>query len=373
MKNFVDWNPAACQYIFSARTLDTLKWGCLMGNLQGIKTEPGICEAGGDCMSKFIYSFGIILFGLSLGYMTQILVRRDRIKLPIDIDLLRILLQRIALLFVNPIAVVGAIWVVSLKSATLAALPFVGLFALLAGGGIALGVARMFKLSPQKTGSLYGCGAFTNIGAIGALICFVFLGEKGFALVPIYKLFEELSYYAIGFPIAKYYSSRTSEERIRDHLKNLTRDPFILVTLSSIILGGLLNFSAVDRPEFYKTIIAVFVPLMTIMLLTSIGLALRFRRVRDYLQECVSVSIIKFIFIPILATSLAYMIGLAKIDEGLPLKVVMILSCMPVAFIALIPPSIYDLDLDLANSCWFFTTALLVIVLPILLVVINWV
>jgi hypothetical protein len=299
------------------------------------------------------------------------LVRRELIKLPIHIDVLRKLLQRIALLFVNPVAVGGAIWVVSLKSATLAALPFVGLFALLAGGGIALGVARMFKLSPQKTGSLYGCGAFTNIGAIGALICFVFLGEKGFALVPIYKLFEELSYYAIGFPIAKYYSSSTREERIRDHLKNLTRDPYILMALSSMIIGGVLNFTGVARPEFYKTVIAVFVPLLTILLLTSIGLALRFKRIRDYLQECVSVSIIKFILIPILATSLAYMIGLAKIDEGLPLKVVMILSCMPVAFIALIPPSIYDLDLDLANSCWFFTTALLIFVLPGLLFILG--
>ena len=324
-------------------------------------------------MSKFIYSFGIILFGLSLGYMIQILVRRERIGLPIDIDALRIRLQSIALLFVNPIAVIGAIWVVSLKKATLVALPFVGLFALLSGGAIALGVARMFKLTPQKTGSMYVCGAFTNIGSIGALVCFVFLGEKGFALVLIYKLFEELSYYAIGFPIAKYYSSSTKEERIRDNLKNLARDPFILMALSSIIIGGLLNFSGVDRPEFYATIIAVFVPLMTIMLLTSIGLALRFRRLREYLRECVSLSIIKFIFIPIMATSLAYMMGYAKIDQALPLKVVMILSCMPVAFTALIPPSIYDLDLDLANSCWFFTTVLLVIVLPILLVLIKWV
>jgi predicted permease len=322
-------------------------------------------------MTKFIYSFGIILFGLSLGYMIQILVGRNWISLSIPIDGLRKLLQRIALLFVNPVAIVGAIWVVSLKNATLAALPFIGLFALLAGGVLALGAARMLKLTPQKTGALYGCGAFTNIGSIGALVCFVFLGEMGFALVPIYKLFEELSYYSIGFPIAKYYSSTTKEERVGDRLKSLSRDPFILVALSSIITGGLLNFTGIDRPEFYRTIIAVFVPLGTIMLLTSIGLALKFRRVRDYLRECVSVSIIKFIFVPILTASLAYMIGFGKIDAGLPLKVVMILSCMPVAFNALIPPSIYDLDLDLANSCWFFTTSLLIFVLPGLLFILG--
>ncbi|MDX1708930.1 MAG: hypothetical protein R3274_10045 [Desulfobacterales bacterium] len=322
-------------------------------------------------MSKFIYSFSIILFGLSLGYVIQVLVKQQRIKLPLHIDDLRKLLQRIALLFLNPIAIVGAIWVVSLKSVALVALPFIGLSALLAGGVMALGVAHMFKLEPQKTGAFYGCGAFTNIGSIGAMVCFVFLGEKGFALVPIYKLFEELSYYSIGFPIAKFYSSSSSEERISDRIKSLSRDPFILVALSSIVIGGLLNFSGVHRPDFYKNIISVFVPLGTILLLTSIGLALKFRKVRDYLKECVSVSVIKFVLVPILATSLAYFFGFSRIDNGLPLKVVMILASMPVAFNALIPPSIYDLDLDLANSCWFFTTALLVIVLPVLLFLIT--
>ncbi len=322
-------------------------------------------------MSKFIYSFGIILFGLSLGYIIQILVRREWIKLPIHINDLRKLLQRIALLFLNPVAIVGAIWVVSLKSVALVALPFIGLFALLAGGVIALGAAKLLKLEPRKTGALYGCGAFTNIGSIGAMVCFVFLGETGFALVPIYKLFEELSYYGIGFPIAKYYSSSESQELISDRIKSLTRDPFILVAVSSIIIGGLLNFSGVRRPDFYKSIINLFVPLGTILLLTSIGLALRFRKVRDYIKECMSVSVIKFILVPMLATSVAYMMGFGNIDAGLPLKVVIILSSMPVAFNALIPPSIYDLDLDLANSCWFFTTSLLIMVLPILLFILN--
>ena len=322
-------------------------------------------------MAKFVYSFGIIIFGLALGYIFQILVSRKLIKLPIPIDDLRKLLQKVALLFLNPVAIVGAIWVVSIKNVGLIALPFVGLFALLTGGALALGVARMLRLAPKKTGALYGCGSFTNIGSIGALICFVFIGETGFALVPIYKIFEELSYYAIGFPIAKYYSSSTHTEKVSDHLKNLARDPFILVALSSIVLGGILNLSGVSRPELYRTVISVFVPLATIMLLSSIGLAMKFRRVRDYLPECVSVSVIKFALVPVLATSLAYLLGFGKIEGGLPLQVVIILSSMPVAFNALIPPSIYDLDLDLANSCWFFTTAMLIFVLPALVFIIN--
>lgn len=322
-------------------------------------------------MLKFITSFSIIFFGLALGYAVQVLVNRQIIKLPMPMDRMRKSLQYIALLFLNPVAVVGAIWIVNVHNIRIATLPFIGLFALVTGGLLALGTAKLLGLGPKKTGALYGCGSFTNIGSIGALVCFVFLGEAGFALVAIYKIFEEVSYYGIGFPIAKYYSGASSAEGKWDRLKGLARDPFIIVAVSSITLGALLNYSNIARPLFYGTVNAVFVPLGTILLLTSIGMALKFKRVRDYIKESIAVSMIKFCMVPLLTTMLALMIGLGNIDQGLPLKVVIILSSMPVAFNALIPPSIYDLDLDLANSCWFVTTAMLILVLPALLVIIS--
>ena len=188
---------------------------------------------------------------------------------------------------------------------------------------------------------------------------------------PSFYFHSELFYYAIGFPIAKYYSRSNQEESFLDRIKSLARDPFIIIALSSIVLGGFLNTSGVPRPEFFKTVISVFVPLLTIMLLTSIGMAMQFRRIHDYLPECIAVAAIKFALVPAMTISLAYLLGLGDVQDGQPLKVVIILSSMPVAFNALIPPSIYDLDLDLANSCWFFTTLLLVIELPALLYIIN--
>jgi predicted permease len=154
-------------------------------------------------------------------------------------------------------------------------------------------------------------------------------------------------------------------------LKLLVRDPYLIVAVTAITIGGYLNVNGVHRPEFYKTVISVLVPLLTLMLLISIGMAMKFRKLGAYLRECLSISLIKFVLVPVLATLPAYFLGYGHIQNGLPLKVVLILSSMPVAFNALIPPSIYNLDLDLANSCWFFTTALLALVLPMLLLIIN--
>jgi len=318
-------------------------------------------------VAKLLTSFTVILAGLLLGYAIQVLAARGVIRLPLPVDSVRKGLQRSALLFVNPVAIVGATWIVSIRDAALAALPLVGLFAIVTGGVLALGAARILRLPPKKTGALFCCGSFTNIGSIGALVCYLYLGEPGFALVPIYKIFEELSYYSIGFPIAKHYSGSSVVEGRWDRVRVLLRDPLILVSVTALLLGGALNASGIDRPAIYGPVNAVLIPLQAFMLLVSVGLALRFRRVGDYLRESAAVAAIKFAAVPALTCALAVSLGFGRIDGGLPLKVVLILSSMPVAFNALIPPSIYDLDLDLANSCWFVTTALLAAVLPALL------
>ena len=325
--------------------------------------------------SKLIYSFSLILFGLLVGYAIQKLHDRLLNRFPISIEALRKWLQRTALLFVNPVAILGAVWIVRIHDIGLAALPFICIFAIVAGGLWALMASWILGHGPKKTGAMFCCGAFTNNGSIGALLCFIFLGEPGFALVPIYKLFEEFSYYSIGFPVARHYSgsAAAADEGTWCRIMRLVRDPLIIVSLSSIVLGGILNASGLQRPAFYEIVNAVFIPLGTVMLLISIGLAFRFRKVQDYLKEGITIAAIKFIMVPVMASFLAWVIGFGDINGGLPLKVVIILSSMPVAFIALIPPSIYDLDIDLANSCWFITTALLAVVMPSLLFVIHFV
>ena len=324
-------------------------------------------------MTHFLFSFSIITGSLATGYLVQQLVARQWLWLPVTLDTARKALQKIALLFVLPVTIASAIWIANVRTTAIAALPLFGFGAIMLGGISALVLARAMGLSAYKSGAFYACGSFTNIGSMGALICYVYLGEAGFALVPIYKIFEEITYYSIGFPIAKYFSGteHADNENALDRIKRLTKDPFILVAVSSILIGAALNFAGLPRPACFSIINAFFIPLGTGLLLVSIGLAMKFKSVRFYLKECLAVSAIKFLIVPLVISGAAYLIGYGAIDNGLPLRVIIILTSMPVAFIALIPPSIYDLDLDLANSCWFFSTACLVWVLPLLLVIIR--
>jgi hypothetical protein len=323
-------------------------------------------------MSRFLFTFGLIIFGLSLGYFIQRMVRERIIRLPISLDHLRKVLLTSALLFINPITVVGVIWVMELKDPRIVTLPFLGMSAIFLGGLLALWFSKLLRLERKQTGSLLTCGSFTNLGTLGGLVCYIFLGEMGFALVYIYRLFEEFIYYTVGFPVAKLFGSSSGErEGLLNRVKKLATDAFILVSLCSLVLGGVLNLSGIKRPESYQTVNSILIPLGALLLIVSIGLAMKVSKVRNYLKECVAVSAIKFLIVPAAITSLALLLGYREMAGGLPIKVVILLSSMPVAFNALIPPSLYDLDVDLANSCWLFTTSLFIIVLPVLYLVLK--
>jgi predicted permease len=322
-------------------------------------------------MTRLLFSFGIIIFGITLGYAVQRLDGNGMIKLPLSTVDLRKFLQKCAIIYLSPIAIAGAIWIVKIESARLIALPFISVGAFVSGGFLALAAARLLKLPPQKTGSLFSCGSFSNTGGIGMLVCFVFLGESGFAFVPIFRLFEEMYIYGVGFPAIRSFNRDVPDTGTSKKMISLFKDPFVLSVLMGILTGFIMNISGIRRPEFFSLVNSILVPFMTFIMLVSIGLSLRFSRVKNYIRESVCISAIKFVLVPVLMTSVALSLGFQKIDNGLPLKVVIILSSMPVAFNALIPPSIYDLDVDLANSCWFVTTAMLAIVLPVLLLIVS--
>ena len=93
-------------------------------------------------------------------------------------------------------------------------------------------------------------------------------------------------------------------------------------------------------------------------------LALRFTRMASYPREVAAVVIVRHLIVPLVMIPVGIALGLAGISDGLPLKVLIIVSVMPVGFSTLVPPAIYGLDLDLANSAWLASTALLAVIIP---------
>lgn len=317
-------------------------------------------------MSKLIFTLLLITAGLICGYILQLLAEHRGQKYLSAIPRIRKRLQRTSMLGIMPVSTIGAIWIIPFGDLRVTFMPLLGAGLLLFGGILGLATATLLKQNEAQKGVMYCCGSFANIGSIGGLASFLLFGEAGFAYLALYRMFEEMVYYAIGFPIARYYSGAGKGMEFSKRLTGLLRDPFFLVATSSFFLGLTLNLLGIPRPAGYDVLNSILIPLAIFMILVSVGLSMHFTEIKRYIAPGLSISLIKFVIIPLLGGTVAYLLGFHEIHGGLPLKIVLLASSMPVAFNALVAASIYDLDLDLANSCWLITTGALIIVLPAL-------
>ncbi|MFC0471334.1 AEC family transporter [Halalkalibacter kiskunsagensis] len=322
-------------------------------------------------MGTFLYALGIIILGLCIGKVIRWLVESQRLPASLGIGRILKLLVRFVLLGINPLILIGAFWIVDLSEFNLIYLPILGVTTIILGGLLGIAVGKLLKLNRAQTGSLFVSGAFVNLGSFGTLFCFLLFGEASLAFVALFRIFEEFVYYTVAFPIAKAFGTKQGEEDNRSVILKILKDPFIIVSFTAIVIGGCLNLSSLERPIFYGHLNQTLVPISTLLLLIPIGFSMNFKSVKGYLRESFFISAIKFVIVPGIITTMAFLFGMGEMHNGMVLGVILVLSAMPPAVSSLIPPQLFKLDVDLANSSWLLNTALLFIVLPILYFVVQ--
>ncbi|MDA3956389.1 hypothetical protein, partial [Oceanispirochaeta sp.] len=293
-------------------------------------------------MMRFLLSISLIPLGLAVGLIIQSMIKHKENKDEL-VHKIRKTMQIAVLLFTNPVAFAGAVWALPLDNLEIMLLPVLGVMAISLSGIFSIFYTGRKKMAPTMRGSHFCVSFYTNIGSIGALIIYALLGEPGFILLPFYKLVEPVLYFAIGFPVA----ARFSEEKQKDKRNSMQilKDPFVMVSMGAIFLGLILNLAGLPRPAFYAGLNSVLVPVGSFLLLISIGIAMHFPSMKKYAFSTTSILVIKYVLVPLTITGAAYFMGMGKIMNGLPLKVVFILSSMPAGFLSIMPPSLYNLDL----------------------------
>jgi predicted permease len=317
----------------------------------------------------FLSSLLIIVSSLAAGVLVG---RMASPRLPSKtFEGLRRVLQGTALLVLNPMAFLGALWSLPAVDGRLILLPLVGLGTLAAAFGLGALAARWARLDPERA-LLFRTGAsFTNLGNLGALAVFLLLGERGFALVPLYKLFEELWIYGFLFPYTKTVGARIrrpEEAPTRSGwaatLGPVFRDPFVLVALASVALGLGLHASGLVRPWWYGPLNSVLVPTSSVLLLVSLGMGLRLSFSPGDVKPALGLTALKVLALPLVSLALTGLCGFWT--QPLVWKTALILSAMPMAFLSLIPPALYGLDQRFPATAWAFTMVSLAVTLPVL-------
>lgn len=312
-----------------------------------------------------IYSFSIIFGSLFFGYFLQ---RKGIVSQTKEVSSL---IVKSTFRFISPVILCLSFWKLNLKIISIWTLPFVGLatamMLLIAGKYF----ASLYKLPDKQKGSFIASAAFSNIGyTLGGFLCFILFGEMGLALAIIYTLYYTPLFYTIGFYVAEYYGHE-KRVRIGKSLKGMFTEDVRLLPSIGLLCGVFLNFGKVQRPEFFALLTKILVPLATFGYFASIGLTFRFGAVKQFKKVCFSMSLLKFVFAPMLGLALAYVLGYHRILDGLPMKIVLVESSMPVALSALLLPMFFDIDRDLANACWLVTTFMMVIIIPLLMAIVT--
>ena len=318
-------------------------------------------------------TFLVLIVGIFSGYLCQKLIKKNNWLTTVSKNEISIFLQKLAMLCFVSVTYIGSLWIFNLDSIVkMISLPLVGAVSVATGGFFAVMIAKYYHYNRVDIGSMFSCGYFSNNVTLGGMICFFYLGEEGYALVPIFTFLIHILYYGLGYPIAHMYAKDFVEQKeTSKKIIEVIKDPFFYIGVGAVMVGIFLNLSTLKRPEAYKLINEILIPLTTFILLFSVGLTFKFSRVSKYLKECLLISFVKFIAVPIIILVIALLLGYQSINIGLPLKVSLILAAMPVAFNSVIAANIYKLNVDLVNSCWIFTTFAILFVLPLLHFVIN--
>lgn len=241
---------------------------------------------GGNPIEKLLFLFLIILIGVILDIAFK---WWESIKKTNNVNRILGVSTKLVLFVINPLILIGIFWNTSIENMKLALLPILGAICLILGGIFSLIAANLFKLDRAKKGSMFVSGSFTNLGALGTMFCFSSLGETSLVYVALFRLLEDFIYYTVGYPVAKAYGkSEQKKDKLSQVILRVAKNPFIIVAVIGITIGGALSFSTIDRPESYNTLIEILVPLSTLLLMIPIGYSIRLGAIKNYIKESIA-------------------------------------------------------------------------------------
>ncbi|MFA5447390.1 MAG: hypothetical protein WC233_03840 [Sphaerochaeta sp.] len=298
-----------------------------------------------------------------VSYTTRRLLPRLALEHEKSLCILSKRLKILAMFFIEPFSMFSSIWSFSFDEMSVASFPLIGILLMLLVASSILFITKILRFEPNQAASMFTSGAFSNILTFGGLTAFLLFGIEGYTLIILLNLFIVPVTYFVGYPVSRQIGlgQPLKEGFSRQALANA---PFLVIPFVAFIAGGICNFVKIDQPQLMISLRSILIPSNTVLLGISIGLTLRFEAIGRYWKEIGWIFFVKFIISPTIMMIISLLFGLRHVMGGLPFKVAIIASVMPVGFNALIPPALYGFDLDLANSAWIASMFAFIMILP---------
>jgi len=307
--------------------------------------------------------FAVLLGGLVLGYLSA-----SRFDLPAYWT--KRIMTTVLVSF-NWLIALFVIWSMKLSSQIIW-LPIAGFCLMLLITAISVILFSRLNLSRKSRLTLILAGALSNTGYTGgAFVCYALFGVAGLGLANIYLLLCLPTFYLVFLPLLKLHELRIKNSDARFSIRDML-DLRCLV-IPAIIAAIVLNLTGVKQPafitEFY--IIDIFVYVASSLSFFAIGLQVKLRRLKDYINLYFMLGAVKFILTPVMAFLIIWLLSVTgKNLTGLARNVLIVLSTSPSAVLMVTMSNVFNLDGPLASVLWVVTMAIFVaVVVPVLFLV----
>ena len=240
-------------------------------------------------------------------------------------------------------------------------LPAFGVLLHILPGGLALVWGRRKYQSSLDYGSYTISGFLSNHVTLGSLSAYILYGEKGYAYTQMALLFNSLLMFGFAYPLAQHYRNQF------DHGKGLKLDVRQIVfnrnqmPLVGMIVGVLLNWLAVPRPQGFLPVFDLMVHFSAWTFLVPVGYSMDFGEVRQYWRDALDITIIKCAITPALTAVLAGLL----IQDPVAFRTLILLAAQPTAVNAVIAMKLFGLNLHLSVGAFVLSTAVyLLLIFP---------
>ena len=240
-------------------------------------------------------------------------------------------------------------------------LPAFGILLHILPGGLALVWGRRKYQSSLDYGSYTISGFLSNHVTLGSLSAYILYGEKGYAYTQMALLFNSLLMFGFAYPLAQHYRNQF------DHGKGLKLDVRQIVfnrnqmPLVGMIVGVLLNWLAVPRPQGFLPVFDLMVHFSAWTFLVPVGYSMDFGEVRQYWRDALDITIIKCAITPALTAVLAGLL----IQDPVAFRTLILLAAQPTAVNAVIAMKLFGLNLHLSVGAFVLSTAVyLLLIFP---------
>ena len=240
----------------------------------------------------------------------------------------------------------------------IAPIPFICILVGVLSGLIAYIFATIKKYPKKTRWSILLTSAMFNSGFLGYPVVLGVFGADGLVRAVFYDLGSMILFIAFGILLLLIYGGKYT---------TILRRTLIFPPLWAVALALLLNFINFDIGFIVSNTLGYLSGAAIPLIMISLGLSLEFRGIKENIHAVFSVSIIKLIIAPIIASLIVLILGMG----GLERQVTIVEAAMPSAMLSLVLAITYDLDVKTAAACIFATTILSLITIPLILLLLS--